>query len=472
MAADGANGNVEEDDDVDEGNANDANLLVVTAAPPPQPQPLVILFFDKNKERTIAVLTSAHQGQVVSQYFQCRVAQGSATCLSPLYFELDGYIRENWSQIMRHHTKGLGSSQFTITVAVGALDASDKAQSQSLERQHKALTSAAAQRNLSHDDFLGLLEDALEICRLHRLGEDLDVFSVYCLGWTGNRICRQVAISLATQRLKQAQLEIMPLVDGGTIGGYSTFIRLQSIQEPSNGSNNSNSNIHDNMNIQFERERPIEYVQLPSIELTQASEETCTNKFVPVITEDGMSAATISWGCIELATFSLEQWWGESNEYAGQKLCLRWQPSNVDIAPPYCQSNKQLLLSQSEEETSLIPPSPPPPTRKFLDLASLQIEGEQPKRLKKWTASRFCSITLRMLKSEISQLDGVELCYRGSLQVVQVQIDFRALVRAYAKSLLPGLMQQHEQIQETRPLLAWEREYFRLVKRAATPTYT
>lgn len=425
-------------------------------------QSQVILFFDVAKQRTIAVLSSSMK-ELVSEYFQCRVAQGTATSQSPLYYELDGYLRENWTQL--RHQKGIGL-QFTVIVAVGALEASDKAQSEILEKQEKEIMASTRQKqqpNVSEGD-PSLFESALEICRLHRLGEDLDVFSVYCLGRTGNRICRQIAISLATQRLRQAQLELIPLVDGCPIGGLSTFMRLQSDR------NNDTF-------IQYGG-RPMEYVQFPSIPLTLAS-DTCPNKFIPKQAADDADITVISWGCIELAFSNLEQWWGECKEYSGQKLQIRWQPSEVDIVktPRASQSTNQ----HPPNDESQLPVDAQAEQQghaqqlhcnnKYLDIACLRIEGEVPKQLKKWTASRFCSITLRILESQVTQLDDVEMCYRGSLQFVQAHVDFRALVRAYVKKLLVGLQQEKERIEEQRPLLSRERNYFQAVERAAAPTY-
>jgi hypothetical protein len=89
--------------------------------------PSITLFFDEKRTTTIAVLS--HRLDPFTIILDGRVEEGSAIRKSPLYYELKGYLRENLSQLRRHHEHG-GLGPHLVKVAMGALKKSDTVQKQ------------------------------------------------------------------------------------------------------------------------------------------------------------------------------------------------------------------------------------------------------------------------------------------------------------------------------------------------------
>jgi hypothetical protein len=369
--------------------------------------PFVTLYFDGDKKITVAVL--AERLDNLSIYFQRRVEQGTAYQRSPLYYELDGYVRENWSKIQRQ--EGFGAH--SVSVAVGSLKASDDAQ-----RDELTIERRSRMRKTVDDD---LLEQALEIASLHRLKDDLDVVSISCMS-QANKAFNRVASKLARQRLLDTKLIIRPYVDGISLNGYSNFVRGDSTGLVSCS----------------ESGRAVEYCQRQDILLSSSSGSEVVFKPIP------SSISELSWECEELALANLHRWWGDIciRDYVGQKLILYWKldPSHPDYVDNKCSS--------------------------IVSLAALRLEAEPSKGVRNWPMAQ-SSICLDVLESRVTAIDDVTMSFAGCLRVLQVRLNFASLVGAAARSKLVSLKKTHERIEESRPLLEHEIDYLLEVERAA-----
>jgi hypothetical protein len=374
---------------------------------PRRSDPFVTLFFDGDKKITVAVLSERLDN--LSIYFQCRVEQGTAYQRSPLYYEMNGYIRENWTKIQLQ--KGFGAH--SVSIAVGSLKASDDAQRNELstERRNRMRKTVDAE----------LLEKALDIARLHRLKDDLDVISISFMNQVSKAFSR-VASKLARQRLRDTTLILRPFVDGISLNGYSNFVRGDAT----------------GLVCCSESGRAVEYCQRQDIILSSSSGGEEFFKPVPG------TISELSWECEELALANLHRWWGDIaiRDYVGQKLILYWKldPSHPDYVDNKCSS--------------------------IVSLAALCLEAEPLKGVRTWPMAQ-SSICLDVLESRVTAIDDVTMSFAGRLRVSQVRLSFAGLVGATARGKLDSLRKTHERIEESRPLLEHEIDYLLKVERAA-----
>jgi hypothetical protein len=316
---------------------------------------------------------------------------------------------------MRQH-QGFGSH--LVEVAMGALEASDNAQ-----RQH--LEAIAARRKYCTSYYQ--LEEVLEICRLHRLEDDLDVMSIYCMRRTSKSMGR-VASRIAKQRMQKTRLVISPLVDGSSLAGFSVFRRI----------------LHSDTIIQTEHGRLVEYASCEDIVCSPATEERCCNKFKPLpSTKD-----TFSWNCEELSFANLEREWGDItfHEYLGQKLIASWLAGDVDIPE---------VNERKGEQSNSVP------------MVGIRLNATPSQGVKTWPMP-FINFKLEVLKSRALQRDEVTVNFSGRVRVVRIDMNFLCLVRVYARTLDASLESRRLQIEESRPLLEHEKAYLREVRQAAS----
>jgi hypothetical protein len=370
-----------------------------------QANPFVTLFFDGDKKITVAVLSERLDN--LSLYFRSRVEQGTAYQRSPLYYEMDGYVRENWTKIQRQ--EGFGAH--SVSVAVGSLISSDDAQRAELTAERRS-----RMRKTVDDE---LLEQALDIASLHRLKDDLDVISISCMSQASKAFSR-VASKLVQQRLLDTTLILRPFVDGISMNGYSNFIRGDATDLVSC----------------TESGRAVEYCQRQDILLSSSSGSE--DFFTPVPS----TIAELSWECKELALANLHRWWGDIaiRDYIGQKLILYWKLDPSDYVDDKCSS--------------------------IVSLAALRLEAEPSKGVRTWpiAQSRIC---LDVLESRVTAINDVTMSFAGRLRVSHVRLNFASLVGAAARGKLDSLRKSHERIEESRPLLEHEIDYLLEVERAA-----
>jgi hypothetical protein len=372
--------------------------------------PLVTLFFDDQKKLSIAVLSSQHANVALDNYFQSRLESGTAYQRSPLYFLLDGYLRENLTRIKQQ--TGCDS----ISFAMGALEASDTVQRQELEQEVERKSDLIKRQESAGAD---LLERVLEIARFNRLNDDLDVLDIYCLRNTSKGFARMAA-NIAKHRMFSSQFVLTPSVDGVSITGFSNFVRHG-----------------DGTLVRYtESGRIIEYQQCQDIELGRSPQE---DYFVPT-EKDPSRTDEFTWECEEIALANMGDWWGDLavREYVGQKLSLSWKPAPADatygVEPVWlsCLRLDNGSAFKGEHEFSL--------------------------------SHQAAKITLRVLESRTMSLDDATTSYTGRIKVVKVEIDYLSLVRAAARALLPRLRERHTTIQQTRPLMQSELEYLETVE--------
>jgi hypothetical protein len=374
--------------------------------------PSITLFFDTTQKKTVATISMR-----LEPFVKCldqMVREGRAVQKTPLYYVLDGYIREN-ETLLREHK---GFSSHLVDVAMGALESSDKFQRKELE--------ATDNKCKRPQKAFSQLEEVLEICRLHRMEEDLDVMSIYCMR-RANKMMGRVAARMATKRVQDTKLSILPLVDGCSLSGFSVFRRHTGDSE--------------NL-VQTEHGRLVEYVK--GREIVLQSSDTL-GSFQP---SDLDSFQPCKWNCEELSFAQLEREWGDIgyHEYVGQKILVEWTPSLAD--------RNHLLGIDSEESCCF-------------QLASVKMNATPNKSLKSLNATKFLTIDIDISESLGQQVDEVTVRYSGQLQIERIQLDFLGLVTAYARSLERTLKVRYTIIEKSRPLMNHEMEFLQEVKKAA-----
>ena len=310
--------------------------------------PYITLYYDEDKQKTIAVLS--RPTEALGVYFSCRVAQGTAQQTSILYYELDGFIRENFTNLRRQHYLGPDS----IKLAVGSLEASDMAQKKFLENQR-------IQQCSQTNDF-DMLEEVMEICRQHWLEEDLDALSIFFLAQV-NRTMNRIAKKIVRRRRRELKVFVTPYVDGASISGYSNFTR---------------SNSH-NLVRQMESGRSVEYSQSSPIQLNFTSDQ----QYAP----NSLLPNTFAWACEEVALGNLHQWGDISKlEYVGQKLVVSCMLHPAD---------------SDGEQTDR-----PSPTA----LSCVRLEANPRSGKREWPYG-FVILKIEILNSKMRRLDEVAISY-------------------------------------------------------------
>lgn len=418
--------------------------------------PTITLFFDANKSQTIAILS--HRLDPFLQYLQHRVDEGTAVCKTPYYYELKGFVRENVNHAKEHHNLFGGH---LVKVALGAVSESDWMQQRVLEtkhresRQHRHSTSRPNQVDAEY-----LLEKVLNICRMHRLGDDLDVLSIHAMQHT-SRAFQRVAVPMAQQRLNDVELVVTPMVDGFFVAGYSVFRRSDTTRQTV---------------MERDQGRMVEYAvasppivcrvpkkkkRHPSSNRENSGQVTAeyTGRFVPCSAKevgnvnnastDGLGA--FGWGCQELSFANLEREWGDigATEYVGQRAMIFWRRNTADMVDT---SIGTYTANHAVDDPHMWP------------IFDLRISNAAQKPgLVTFSAPGF-SVLLDLTKTTTTQVNDVTVSFEGSATVVSCTAGFDFLVKAYARSLQPLLRSRQEQLLKTRPLLTHEQDLLRRVK--------
>jgi hypothetical protein len=393
-------------------------------------EPMVTLFYDTIKKLTVAVL-SRRVDPFLMMHLEARLRDGSAYRVSPLYVELEGYIRENRGQIQLHldENSNIYDVASAVSVAIGSLEQSDDAQREEMESEHRS------RRDLQQPVDESTLDKALEVARLHRLNEDLDVMTIYSMRLTSKTFAR-AALRMSHCRLASTKLTVTPLVDGMSLSGYSKVLRrdgsvpleaMSFVRHTESG-------------------REIEYERLGKIQFGGARMSEVETAFLP----DPGAATDFSWWCEEIALANLHRWWGDITlpDYEGQKLMLTWDIAHGSVDDmDHCSENRSLPISSLKI-----------PTDRRL------APGERV-----MTTPSAC-FRLRVLESTRLQRDDVSMLYSGRMDVVSVHVDFLGLVRASARARVPSLRDKYRSIEEQRPLMLHEVQYMEQIELLARPT--
>jgi len=373
--------------------------------------PRIDLSFDTDKMVTVASLSDADNR--VFQYFKDQVKLDQVRRLDDLTYELHGFVRENFTRLKL--LKCLDS--VVVRVCQQSLDASDAA----YKKVHAPSITQSKHAAKSFDR----LEEVMEIVRLHWLDNDLDLVSVYCM-MKSCKVFQRVGGRIARRRLASARLSIHPHVDGCGLSGISQFIR----PHPNNALPQTT--------IYYEFGRPVEYVTCEPVAVEYESKTSASLRALFATTDN--SSASFQWNCEELVMANLVEGI-PVREYAGQKLCLCWDPDKVDQV---ASSHPATTLKLGETHIETVPSH---------------------QTLVRHMAC--CNMTLHINKNEAVQTDEVTVKYSGSAEIVTAEVQFQALVRALAMQMELVIRQEQNKIQETRPLWDCEISYLAEVRAAA-----
>jgi hypothetical protein len=183
--------------------------------------PKITLSFDV--ERKVVLVTLSHQLDPFCKIFLQRCVEDTAWPQSTMSYELDGFLRENRTQI-RQALK----QYHLIEVASGALAASDLVQSEQMEEETRAANRARIEQHQAILDESGTLEEVLS----NELGGYLDFISLYCMSRVSHKF-HKGAKRIVSERLRTAKFSIIPRIDGmkqngpDKLDGYEPRYRKQ-----------------------------------------------------------------------------------------------------------------------------------------------------------------------------------------------------------------------------------------------------
>jgi len=450
--------------------------------------PTITLYFDVDKNCTVAVLSCCLDP--FKKFFDQCVKEGNAVWISPLYCELNGYLRENLYRL-QHQQRYFG--RHLVDIAMGALNDSDVAQRSQLEEAHihqyqrrhhrydfqrgaslntVSISSPSVKTSAKGSQDIERLEIVLEICGMWGLGDCLDVLSIYCLIRT-SMVFRKLGIGMAKNRVKECNLVITPLVDGHVTSGNSLFRRV-------------NTNLQ--TILQREEGHFVEYAMCSSILYRQQgdkressttekkNEKSLCGSFCPVTYSNDFSdqnpqsnkyydessnSTDFSWACEELSYANLEVQCMKSGlqEYIGQQVIVQWRCDDVDNPTNHVTKD----ASTKSASASFFQP-----TKSGLPALRVKIDrARQNSGIAKFSVPHF-HLRIDIRKSLVAQVDEVTSFYEGEAKILECRTGFLFLVAVYARSLLPRLVEKYQQIKEMRPLLQHEHTFLEEVQQAAS----
>ena len=425
--------------------------------------PTVTLFYDGVKRLTVAVLARATASSGLQRYLDGRADQGSAYQVSPLYYELEGYVRENLFEIRKQLSSQNDDAtgccdESSVSVAIGSLEESDQAQRQELQEKAEEASRTRSQGCDAVDAHT--LEAALEIARLHRLNEDLDVLSIYFLRQV-SKVFGRVAVKIAHSRLRSIQLVAIPYIDGMMVSGYSKAVRrdgtpMKLVRHSEGG-------------------RLVEYEECAAIRLLPIGTPVACGQYAP---SSPTTEGSFSWQCEEIALAQLHRWWGDiaPPDYVGQKLVLSWEAGGADDV---------VTLSHPSLDDDLSS-NPPPDDRNVHSLVPVAVLRVPPTSTGSGPAAaadgarvllrhgRCVRAQLRTVPTDparwspSSSSGSMSTIYSGTAVLERVDLAFSDLVRGAARRALPLQRHQCQEIEETRPLLVGEASYLCQLESLAT----
>jgi len=152
--------------------------------------PTITLSYDQ-ENGTLA--TVSHLLEPFLHYFQQRIHLETAFPKSRGQFHLNGFVRENLTDLKRQ--RGFSGHRL-VKLLTNTLEDSDKAYNQKIDGE-KQLKQKRARVEIDMNTF----EEAMDVVLLHRLQEDLEVdpMSLHCMGKT-SRLFRWIASGIAAKK--------------------------------------------------------------------------------------------------------------------------------------------------------------------------------------------------------------------------------------------------------------------------------
>lgn len=224
------------------------------------------------------------------------------------------------------------------------------------------------------------LEEVMDIIRLHRLGEDLDLRSL-CQMRLSNKTFGRIAARMLQPRVQGLEFVLSPFTDGFAVFGHSRFVR-RTIGK-------TNETI-----IHFEHGRPVEYVRCGVLPLTRESDFLFN-----------APPQANQWSCEELLLGNLDQMTGDIaiREYCGQKLCLFWKPHGPDALH-----------------------------HELIKVGEVWIEAS-PKAGKRVCKLHHSQLNFSIQNSKTRQYQDIMVEYNGEMVVENLHLDLRTLIQLPSK---------------------------------------
>lgn len=395
--------------------------------------PTIELDFDTGRNITTATLTHPELAPF-RQYFQQCIDNGTAWVRDRSSYDLNGFLRENQTKLRRQDNFG----SHLVTIAAGALEASDAAQLQALEEPPAKRPKTTGLENTS------LFEDTMNVVNLSgTFEEDLDLFSIYNLRET-SKFFRRMAMQIATNRLKTAKFYIMPLING----------MIQQDMERADPLQFDDATCSTDGYSYF-----LEYTQCENVLLQYDSQPESQEhhrlgeaSFVPC----DPNVAEFSWRYEDRGDDE------EGREYSGQKLRVFWRPEPVDGVQERARTDLTSLPSLGVEIGTF-------------DLISTSEEQGRNVRSHMGVTLEYDVLESSEDKIEESSGENEEdedeedvdendeketfTRYVGRIRIVKLKVDFGALARQHALQLLRKVAREQVEIQRERPLKASEVAY-------------
>mmetsp|Transcript_28218 Transcript_28218/g.40894 ORF Transcript_28218/g.40894 Transcript_28218/m.40894 type:complete len:485 (-) Transcript_28218:114-1568(-) len=396
--------------------------------------PRITLRFDASDGATVA--TVSHRLGPLLQYFNRRVSEGTAWPHGSTEYQLNGYIRENLTDMCSQDEFG----GHLVKIKQGSLDASDSAQRGEQEQEEREKKRQRVGEHGRNEPF-ALFEETFDIVTQERLQVDLenDFMSLFCLR-SATKYLKKVATTIALKKITTLSLSLTPLADGmerfgedmDKLDGYDTETWDISCWDPPEGV------------VAYEKRAKIDFV------FREAEDSSPGGAYYPVDT----TASTFTWKSGKLRLDC-----DEDDAYSGQLMRAYWHPSQVD---PVDAPARLSMYGQAKPTLGIL-------------LGEFHVKKHPD--LARTTRVRENGVTLeyKVFKStaEEEAVEGEEgeserlVEYEGEIETRKMKVDFGFLVGQHAKEIKWKLTNQYREIKKQRPLMESELTYMKLVENAA-----
>ena len=428
--------------------------------------PVITLGFDCESNSTTATLS--HPLDPFLNYFDKLVAEGKAQRCTSTVYKLDGYLRPNYTALESYS----GFGRHLIKIEDGAMDVSDALQTTAIEEGERAKKRPRVNSNgVDEDDQKmppDMTREVMDVVMNERLNADLqnDPLSLYCMR-SVNKLFKNMAESIAAEKIKTLTLSITPLVNGkerygegmSKIDGYDSETFDVGCWDADEGPADV---------VCYEKKEQV------SLEYRE------DGNYYP--TDASASAATFNWDSGEL-NYAEEPDDPNSSEeaeystyaYRGQKISVYWHPGSEDPVKPKTRAELDVMTGRIIER------------RGPGILVAETYLGRTPNAGNMTKTSRYMSIDYEVIESNASEREEVDdddddgdddsynssdrrrlfIRYSGTVRITKISVDYRLLVEEHARRVRAELHQKHLNIKKERPLTQCEKDYEKFVASAS-----
>lgn len=381
--------------------------------------PKIILKYNPEKKLTIATITDL-LGPFLN-FFSLRISEGTAWPFSEKVYELNGYLRENISDIEARGKFGF----HLVSIDRDELDKSDTAQKverQLLlqEQEEKEPTKKKPRLSLVSKDMVELVGQAMTIVASHL--EDFDPFTLYCFRQTCKAF-KKIANEVAAVKMQSLQLSVIPYTNGieHTLLDFDYDSDTCELQECSDESvikyrkehiipfsNNSSTSKYGIGSFQPCENANCKFSWQSSSYYDDYDEENYVGQMIKVYVQQPMKAVLIG-------KFFLDSCDKEKNYIARR----------VGLTLEYEIMENEVVYKKSDDDDG----------------------GDD--------------------DDNSGNDDHTYVSYHGKTEVKSLMVDYSVLVGLYARSLRRSITRKNYEIMKQRPLTDYEKEYSRMVITAA-----